>query len=583
MSRRIILAMVVSAALVVGGAVYFVPKLFSDPDGPGIPKAVTRIEVKNGPAGSSYKVTKLSNPPAPTIPDARPLGQAVEITSTADPGSNTELHFHLNRSVLPKDEPGCQTPTTEINLGIAVFNERLQAWIPLPTTCTGDELVAYAPHFSKFWAFIVDAGKHVVNAVIHGVQTAVETVTTNTTSVIQYTTDLVKAVVVTFFRGLLGLFDDAKYVCSPTSDKYEVTYTAFSPALDACMVGGTTEELHFKNGLALPLAFDMTSGAEKYLTATPTGEAEDLFGMIESAVAASRGKTLVFGLEPGGFEVTGQASGKIQLAGDADPVSITIDLALAILTILVPLYRTASVALRTVMVEVNKRLIIVASRSGYKAISSTTIKTTIEAVVKENKNWAYYADHLLTAFGVADCLVTKPFKDPAAMTESALGCLGSVVGLAGAEFPAMLLAIAAQIKAVPELTQAELANTLKAGGLELAKITATITPKCPSNTVFQGMFQTALAASGKAPEMVRRPVKLNVVLCEDGWLYFTSSFYIPECNGYCAGVGNSFFHWVDGRWTLAVLGSTGKYVMPYDNSICDPLPPRIKSMTCVAA
>jgi hypothetical protein len=249
----------------------------------------------------------------------------------------------------------------------------------------------------------------------------------------------------------------------------------------------------------------------------------------------------------------------------------------------VPAFRTASVELRDVMVEVNKRLIIVASRSGYKSVSTTTIKTTIEAVVKENKNWAYYADRLLTAFGIADCLGTKTFEDPAAMPEAALGCVGTVAGLAGGEVQAILLNVAAQIKVVPELTQTALADTLKVAGLDLAKVNAAITRKCPSNAAFQAIFQTALAASGDYQEFIGRPVKLNVVACEDDWLYFTHSFFIPDCNGYCAGVGNSFLRWVDGRWKMVILGSTGKYVMPYDNSICAPLPPRIKSLACIPA
>jgi hypothetical protein len=585
MQRRTIVAIAAAVVLVVAGSAYFVPKLLRHGTGQGIPNAITSVDVKNAPSGTSFAIEKLANPPAPTIPDARPLGQAVEITPTGDPGDTTELHFHLNRAVLPHDEPDCHTPTTQINLGIAAYNPQLQAWIPLSTTCTGDELVAIAPHFSKFWSFIVDAGKHVVSAVVRGVQKTVEVVTTIATSLVQYTIDLVKNVVLTFFRNLLGLFDNAKYVCQPPSTRYEVTVSASTTALAGCMVAANNDdELHFKNGLAVPLAFDMPTNVRQYVTGQSSATSVDILGLIESTVALLRGKSLVTGLEAGTFKLATQTPGKLQLDATGDTLSVMLDLAIAVLTVIAPSFRATSVEVRGLMVEVESRLTVIVGKEGAAAISIVRVRTTFEAVVKEHPNWAFYADTLLKIIDGVKCFTSQPYTGPGAMTDTVFNCLSTIFAAdkAQGELKQLLLAIITQVKVIPELVQADLADKLKLAGFDLTKVRVVINPKCPSGDDFHTMVQAASNTPGSQAIWVKgREFKATQELCEDGWVYGITASKDAGCGGYCDGV-HTLFHWVAGRWELFHFGGTGAYFMPYDNDICNPLPPKIKADLCIA-
>jgi hypothetical protein len=124
--------------------------------------AGTKVAVQTGPARA-----------AAPLAGAVPLGPSVQITPDRHLPAST-IRFAFRPAQLPSARPGQQAPTIG-NAFIAVLNAPTHTWLPLPTTydAAAGQLVAVAPHFSKYaaWAYtpgpiLVHVGKTVIHVVI---------------------------------------------------------------------------------------------------------------------------------------------------------------------------------------------------------------------------------------------------------------------------------------------------------------------------------------------------------------------------------------------------------------------------------
>ena len=117
---------------------------------------------------------RIAVAPSPSPPTADAVATAlrrppVEITPSVPlPGAEVRLPFDP-KSELP--EAGGNRATIA-NAYIAVYNQGVGAWVPLGTRFEDGELVAAAPHFSRFGTFVVDPAKAVWSAGKTGVQAA---------------------------------------------------------------------------------------------------------------------------------------------------------------------------------------------------------------------------------------------------------------------------------------------------------------------------------------------------------------------------------------------------------------------------
>lgn len=131
-----------------------------------------RVSVPPGAAsdGTTVRIAVASSPPPPSADAvATALRPPVEIAPSAPlPGAEVRLPFDP-LTELPEADGN---RATIANAYIAVYNEDIGAWVPLETRFEDGELVATAPHFSRFGTFVVDPAKAAWSAGKTGVQAA---------------------------------------------------------------------------------------------------------------------------------------------------------------------------------------------------------------------------------------------------------------------------------------------------------------------------------------------------------------------------------------------------------------------------
>lgn len=459
--------------------------------------AVTGVDVVNAPTGTTFTITPVTGP-AMTIPDITPLSGAYEIVPAGDI-AGARVRVRLDRAKLPADTPSCVEPTTEVNLGIMVFNEHIQGWLPLETTCSGDELVASAPHFSRFLPVILRAGRHLLDTVVHGVTRTVEVVTTAVTSVVGYVAELLKGVVVTFLRNLTATFDESKYSCQPPGAAHTAQVISISSVTDdnriaGCVVSANGEEFRLKNGNPVPLSFEMPADAHTYLTPV-TSELNniDVAGLLGSAIAAGRGRWLVPGLEAGALGIGAKAPNVVRLPGAADTPSLMLDLGLAALAVLAPRFKAADIEMQAILRVVNQRVVTLISQRGYTSISITTITEIIQSVTLEQKNWASYTENLLNMVDAVKCFSSR-VDGVEQLVEATFSCLGTAFGGGGSELKNLLIGLASQAKVIPELIEANLASNFeRLTGIDITQAIVLIT----ASTIH--LYELPSGATGVGP------------------------------------------------------------------------------------
>ncbi|THG30785.1 hypothetical protein [Naasia lichenicola] len=167
-SRRrpfVIAAGVVVLALVVSAIVFFAvqphsrTESFTVPTSGGAFGSDAIVTVPSGALTSATKLEILSGSDggpsdATAAAYAEPLGTSYEITFTAVTEiEGATVSVPLDPSELPVVD-GRQT-TTE-GAFLAVYNDQLDTWIPIPTSHEGGRLVAEAPHFSWFRKYVIN-------------------------------------------------------------------------------------------------------------------------------------------------------------------------------------------------------------------------------------------------------------------------------------------------------------------------------------------------------------------------------------------------------------------------------------------
>lgn len=494
--------------------------------------AVTGVNV-TGALGGKFTTRMQASAPAGTIPDAVPLGQAVQIDHTVGNATGAAVHFRLDRKKLPKDEPSCDVPTKAMNMAVAVFNTGYQAWIPLPTTCMDAELVATVPHFGLFRAWIVPPGEHVYRWNAKGsarttrVVTSVSTrVISNADGVASYLGDLVRMVSATFFDNLLAQTDNSPYTCNPVSTRFtanvQVTSNAGfrTTAIAGCTANaGGAEQLRIRNGLSVPLAFGPQDGAAAYLKPVLADQTSlDLPGLLEGAFAYARSTFLVPGLGAGTFGIASTAPNTTQMTGQMDIPSVMLGLATAALGVFLPEFRSSDEAMRQIMQEVNRRLALVANEYSLDAVRTTNVASTIRAVVKANPDWTGHLGGALKLVGMATCLTARDLS-VSGLANATFTCLGVVFKTDDAELQQMLSDLASNAKLVPGTVQPNTATQFKAlasaGAIKVSVTVGKIFNATETYLPFIGVWEVRSSSLRLYPNHMGR-MDVNVGACRPG-------------------------------------------------------------------
>jgi hypothetical protein len=427
------------------------------------------VGVRVAPGGVSADTTVAFG--TATVPAAEsPLHQLVEVLHPAvDIVPDHEITAATVVFVVdPADVPLERTdaagrPQRSIhNAGIQVLNERLGIWVDLPTRVeNADRLVADAPHFSRFRTVLAKVGEFVVDA-----GRAVTVVVTYAMKPVDLLWNTGVSLVRTFADSLLGRFDDAKFRCAGRNRDYtvDVQDDTGQGKLDGCVVRTDgSNRLLLKNGLAVPFEFTPDGDTRGLVPRLGDGEAE-LLAIGLGLAGLMGGRTFVSGLDTGGFDVIG-SPGFLHVEAELSWVAAAVDLAVGLLTVILPSSRSVTTSYRAVIVKMQAEL---AVRAGKGAVRITYRQMTeiLEVTVRQTRvsptvagQATAYLDLLNCALTLGQQLVVEDWKDlPGKLAALVRRCLTDVlvtkVGLAElGDAVELLKLIAKDGKQIPALGQ----------------------------------------------------------------------------------------------------------------------------------
>lgn len=404
----------------------------------GVASDTTRITFKRPdrtPAEAPIMAAMDVIVPAVDIVPDKPLetpsfAEQAQFADGERPGTKVQVKFKVPPHVplTRKSDNGWQRSI--YNADIQVFNEALQAWLPLGATVDGDTLVADAPHFSMYRVVWAKVGEVTIRAA-KSVKLVLDEVTAKPVELVARTAaEFLKS----FYTNSAGKFDDAKMAdCqkSPAKDYKATATTVMHGRADACVyMNGDQQFLLMKNGWSFPMMYvaDAPQGvwAETYPTEL------DLAGGIRNHLVDLFGKNvaLASGLDVGKFRLAEGAPDEFTVTGSMSVTGLAVDMALATFAVFMP--------------------------QGYALASQ--VGAVLDTVS------CYYA--------AAQKLLNANLGDlPARFAEIAKGCFfGKLIDKIGG--PELLKSIAKEVRLLPELVDAAVVSAYNGiTGQSLAKVT----------------------------------------------------------------------------------------------------------------
>lgn len=357
-------------------------------------------------------------------------------------------------------------------VGMMVFDETLQSWVPLmdakvdPVSHT---VTAIAPHFSWFSTVVLDPLKSAVDVAGKVVQTVIDI----RTSVDDWFKDLSLHVVGEFVKDLFGIPDDLSCK-TPVSDVTVKTVSQLD-LLKACTQKGDGKDVTviLRNGFAFPMRTEKLPAGIAVRASDVWRNGDDLANLVRNWYWSSHNQVVLNGSVNGSVTATADLKSSATVKMTMDDMAIPFDMAMALLVAIAP---EASVA-------------------------KSAVKSSVESVAKGGAaiaNAGKALGWMQAAQGVADCLINAAHVDASKVftkdgigeqANAVYGCLGTAMDklhLKGA-----LDDLIGEVKIFPETVATIMYPVINNIGQQLGLIkqewpTAVVTRQTQSDSTFVG-------------------------------------------------------------------------------------------------
>lgn len=339
----------------------------------------------------------------------------------------TSVTLHYSPALFPAGSADQQ-------VGMAVFDDTLQSWIPLmdaKVDPAAHTVTATGPHFSRFIAMVLDKAKAAVDLGGKVIQTVIDVHTTVSIWLLQ----LASKVTELFVKDLFGI--PPKLACRPTTNAVVAKPTSLANFLGACTQTGSGKDVtvRLRNGFAFPLRTAELPAGTTQRDSDIRNNGEDLVNLVRNFYWAGRHKAVLAGTSIGSVTATTDLTRSATVKMDIDGDAIAFDMVLAVLTIVAP--------------EVG------VTKSAVKAGAASLAKGT-GAIVKGEKA----ASWLETVQNALDCVIHAKHVDTSkaftkegisAQADVAYGCLNSAMD--ALHLKSALADLIGQVKVIPEVIE----------------------------------------------------------------------------------------------------------------------------------
>lgn len=404
---------------------------------PGNPDAGTRIGPEGGtvdaPAGAGQLrvprgtvstpvqvwVSVASDPPRDAF-DGRafPIGKTIEVDHTG-PIDGAQVRLPVDPALFDRAAPN-RAAADQQDAFVAVFNDHLNMWIPLPTTldAANSVLVANPPHLSKVSAFVTRAGElarragHDIKA---GLAVAWESIGDSVDG---------------WFNG-----ESKKPDCATTAADWKVQ--ADEPNVNGCVVDRDGHlatrignDVRIPYDVALPRGYDVGFGEYDLDVSLPSLLLKAMNRPLNTMVLPARGR--------GEFDLPNPAPARTSLRMMPDQLGLALDVVLGMLN-----WIPGTKVFREVVTE---RVAAEVWSLGAQGLSRTQIVIETQKVLEKElktpdviesaKLWSDASSCIVAAFdaGQVPVSTSDPVKWAEAAESVARECLASVLKQAGSAF-----------------------------------------------------------------------------------------------------------------------------------------------------
>lgn len=455
MRRRRIITLIISLVLLFVVAVgYFaytnnlIPFLRTSTGTIASPDGSVELHIPDGAQTPGTHITFTQDPSAAqslnlTAHGVSALGNPVNITVTN--GTLAANRVQVTMKYDPNALPKGVTPT---NLGMAVFDPNLDAWIPLGSTVNAQThtVSALAPHFSLISLIFLDPAKKIV----HVAGYVISTVINGTITIARWFEDLLGKLLVSTIKDLFGIAPTL--TCSPVSSDLVVEAKSILNRLTACAQSASNgdESLRIRNGYGFPLRVNTFPSGYTQSWNDIFTNGGDILNLVRNGYYHFQRQAVLPGADLGSLTVKSTRQDTSQLSLNLDAMSIGEDVVLTALLLFVPVGK-------------------VADAYGEKGIVSA-----LQEVMRigKNKGSDGSSKWLQQAFDGLDCVnkfahnITKlipPFKKENldSIVEIGRTCVSSVMDKLNLEN--VLKDILGSLKIVPAVIEAAVAEALNKG------------------------------------------------------------------------------------------------------------------------
>ena len=453
-SRRTLILLISLVLLLVVAVGYFaytnnlIPLLRTSPGTITSPDGTVELHIPDGAQTPGTHITFTPDPSAAqslnlTARGVSALGSPVNIA--VNNGTLATNRVQVTMKYNPNALPKGVTPT---NLGMAVFDLNLDAWIPLGSTVNAQThtISAIAPHFSIFSMIFLNPAKGLVQ--FEG--RVISTVINGTITIANWFGGLLKDLIGTTIKDLFGIAPHL--TCSPVSSDLVVEARSILNRLTSCaqLASQGDESLRIRNGYGFPLRVNTFPPGYTQSWNDIFTNGGDLLNLVRNGYYHFLRQAVLPGADLGSLTVKSTRQGTSQLNLNLDAMSIGEDVVLTTLLLFVPVGK-------------------VADAFGEKGIVSA-----LQEVVRigVNKGEDGPSKWLQQAFDGLDCLNTfahsiakliPPFKKENLDSIVAIGktCVSSLMDKLNLEN--VLHDILGSLKIVPSVIEAAVAEALNKG------------------------------------------------------------------------------------------------------------------------
>jgi Protein of unknown function (DUF3298) len=269
---------------------------------------------------TAHGVSALGSPVNIAVTNGTLAANRVQVTMKYDPNA------------LPKDV----TPT---NLGMAVLDPNLDAWIPLGSTVNMQThtVSAIAPHFSLFSLIFLDPAKKIVHVAGYVISTSIN----GTITVAKWFGDLFGKLLVATIKDLLGIAPPL--TCSPVSSDLVVETRSILNRLTACAQSASNgdESLRMRNGYGFPLRVNTFPSGYTQSWNDIFINGSDIINLVRNGYYHFLRQAVLPGADLGSLTVKSSRQGTSQLNLNLDAMSFAEDVVLSGLLLFEPIAKVA--------------------------------------------------------------------------------------------------------------------------------------------------------------------------------------------------------------------------------------------------